>query len=108
MRKLLSTEALAHFSATRPWLIIAAWVIALVLAFGLIATRFGDALTSEFNPTNGPDSQRASDLIEERLRGQESVRKSVLVRSDALTVEDGAFRVLVESMQAELLALGRT
>ncbi len=85
---------------------IGAWVIALVVAFGLIATRFGDALTSEFDPTNGPESKRAEGLIEDRLRGQESVQEAVLIRSETLTVEDGEFRALVESIQTELLELG--
>ena len=102
----LSTESLARGSATKPWLVIGAWVIALVVAFGLIATRFGDALTSEFDPTNGPESKRAEGLIEDRLRGQESVQEAVLIRSETLTVEDGEFRALVESIQTELLELG--
>ena len=66
--KLPSTEQLARASARRPWRVIGIWVV-LLLAGGFLATSISDVLTSEFNFTTKPDSAKADDLLEQRLRG---------------------------------------
>ncbi len=105
MRGKLSTEALARGSAKRPKRVIAAWVAVLVVAMGLLSALFSDALTTEFSPTNEPESKRAEQLLIE-LRGQETVPETVLLRSETLTVDDEAFRARVEALSEEILALG--
>jgi RND superfamily putative drug exporter len=61
------TERLARWSSRRPWLTIAAWVVALVLSFGAIGTLLGDALNTEAEVTGVTESQRAEELLFERF-----------------------------------------
>ena len=106
MNGLLSTAGLARVSARRPWLVLAAWLVLLVLA-GVAATGLGDAFTTEGDFTNRPESVRADDLLESRLRGgqDQPVTETVIVRSDTATVDDLAFRQVVERTAADLRAL---
>ena len=62
------TEQLARASARRPWVVVGLWVV-LFLAGGFLATGIGDVLTTEFALTNEPESVKADQLLEERLRG---------------------------------------
>ena len=55
----LSTQALAAASARHPWRAIGAWVGVTVLAIVAIAMFL--SLTTEGNPTNNQESQRAED-----------------------------------------------
>ncbi|MEE9198177.1 MAG: MMPL family transporter, partial [Dehalococcoidia bacterium] len=102
----LSPQALARGSSRRPRTIIAVWSVVFLVAGALIVTLLGDALTTEVTFTNNPESQRGFDLLEERLRGPERVNEVVIVRSGELTVEDAAFRGMVEGLFADILALG--
>jgi RND superfamily putative drug exporter len=104
---MFSTAALARFSARRPWFVVVSWVVLLVLAVGIAATGLGDALTTEGDFTNRPESVRADDLLAQRLRdGQdEPATETVLVHSERLTVDDAAFREVVERTAADLRAL---
>src|SRR5215218_1455236 len=61
------TERLARTSARRPWLMIGAWVVAIVLAFGIIGVFLEDALSSEARVTGNPESARAEQLLAERF-----------------------------------------
>jgi RND superfamily putative drug exporter len=100
----LSTSGLARSSARHPWRTIIAWIVILVIAGGL-ATTLGDALTTSTNFTGKPDSQKGSDLLEQRLRPRRPVTETVILRSDTLTVDDAAFRQAVESTESDLKAL---
>jgi uncharacterized membrane protein YdfJ with MMPL/SSD domain len=62
------TERLARVSSRHPWLTITAWVVGLVLSFGIVASLLGDALTSEGRVTSPTDSERAAELQAERFR----------------------------------------
>ncbi len=106
MNGLLSTAGLARASARRPWLVLAAWLLLLVLA-GVAATGLGDAFTTEGDFTNRPESVRADDLLESRLRGgqDQAVTETVIVHADAATVADPAFRQVVEQTAADLRAI---
>ena len=62
-------------------------------------------LTSEGDVTNEPESDRAYELIGERIPfepGDEFVNELVLIRSDSLTPSDPAFRDKVSSLVATL------
>jgi putative drug exporter of the RND superfamily len=100
----LSTEGLARISARRPWWVLAAWVVVVILA-ALAAPMLGDALTTSADFVNKPDSVRGQDLLEERLRGPRALTETVIVRSDTLTVDDPAFRAAVERVTAQLGSL---
>jgi hypothetical protein len=78
----LSTEYLARISALHPWRVLGIWAVVFVVAFGVIGAAFADALTTEFRPTNNPDSKQAQTLIDDRITGIETVPETVLVRSE--------------------------
>jgi RND superfamily putative drug exporter len=103
---MFSTAELARASARHPWRVLAGWLLVLVLA-GVAATGLGDALTYEGTFTNRPESVRADDLLKERLRGGEDapVTETVIVHSDTATVDDPAFRQVVERTATDLRAL---
>ena len=100
------TESLARISARRPWLTIAAWVVVLLIGFVLVDRLLGSATTTEPRLTGNIESNRAEDLLEERLRGPKPILEVVVIQSQTLTVDDAAFRERVEGLFAELLALG--
>ncbi|MDO8617089.1 MAG: MMPL family transporter [Dehalococcoidia bacterium] len=102
----LSTESLARASARRPWLVIGAWAVVLAASLVLISTLLGSALTTDERLTNNPESERGDKLLEDRLRGPDKVNEIVIVRSQALTVDDPQFRRLVEQVYASVSALG--
>ena len=95
------TESLARISARRPWLTIAAWVVVLLIAFVLIDRLLGSATTTEPRLTGNIESNRAEDLLVERLRGPKPVLEVVVVQSESLTVDDPAFRERVEGLFAD-------
>lgn len=102
----INPERVARASARRPWLTVALWIV-LLGAAGFVTSRFlADALTTDFDFTNRPESVRAQDLLEERLRGPETLHETYIVQSEELTVSDPAFRAEVEEIQADVRALG--
>jgi putative drug exporter of the RND superfamily len=102
--RLLSTRGLTAASARHPWRTIAAWLIALVLAFGAIVTLL--EFTSEAEITANPESEQAYDLLAERVPPgppEEEVSEVIVVRSSSgLTVDDPRFRRKVTELAAEL------
>ena len=102
-----STERLARASARRPWLVIGIWIV-LLLAGGYLASGIGDVLTQSFSLTSKPESQRADDLLQARLRGPKQAQESVLISSPSLTVDDPAFRSEAEGLISDLRGLSAT
>ena len=72
-----------------------------VLASMLLA----GALTTESTFTGTPESQRALDLIEQRLGHKEPIRDIVIVHSATQTVDQAQFRQRVEALRAQLAKL---
>ena len=68
-----STSGLARASARRPWLVVAGWVLALVLAVGAMGI-LGDATTTEVTFLDNPESMRGNDLLV--FRPQVPVRRA--------------------------------
>ncbi len=101
----LSTETLARAAGHRPWRTLAVWVIALVVAGALSSQLLGDALTTDTDFTNEPESKRASTLLEERLRGPNEGVEFVVVTGET-SVDDPEFRVYVAELQETIAALG--
>ena len=102
----LSTESLARASSRRPWVTVALWIVLLVVALVLTGTVLQDSLTTEFAFTNDPDSQKALNLLEDRLRGPKKITETVIVQSATMTVDDQGFRDKVEELHRDILALG--
>ena len=106
MSSILSTAKLARASARRPWLVVAAWVVVFVLSGLAAATMLGGALTSDVTMTNNPESLRGVDLLAERMPEQtDPIAETVIVRSETATVDDPAFRAVVEAATADLRAV---
>ena len=99
-------ESLARGSARRPWIIIGAWVLALVLFIASAATLLGDALAFEFKLANDSDSVVADKLIEERHTGPQRTNEIIIVSSQSITVDDVAFKRKVESTFESVTSLG--
>ncbi|MCC6792153.1 MAG: hypothetical protein IT336_10720, partial [Thermomicrobiales bacterium] len=104
MSSILSTAGLARLSARHPWRVLALWVVLLVMA-AISAPSLGDALTTEANFTNRPESLRGDELLEERLRGERPMTETIVVHSDELTVDDLAYREHVDGLMAMLVGM---
>ena len=105
-RTWFSTAGLAKASARRPWIVVITWIVLLVFA-GVAASGLGDAFATDVNFTNNPESVRGDELLTERLReGQDGpVTETLVVRSETSTVDDPAFRAVVERAAIELRAI---
>jgi len=105
----INTESLARWAGSRPWTTIGIWVILLVVAFGLISTLLGGALTTDDEILNNPESKQANTLLRQRLAGSGGSGGSdelIIVRSATLTVDAPAYQSQVETLYADLIALG--
>jgi RND superfamily putative drug exporter len=102
----LSAGRLARWCASRPWTVVGIWAGALLAAAALAFTLLGSGLTHQQGFDSRPESRRAEELLEQRLRGPEPLREIVIVSSDSLTADDPAFRAFVEALYGRLLALG--
>jgi putative drug exporter of the RND superfamily len=102
----LSPQRVARWSARRRLTVIAIWV-GLFLVGGLLTSRYlGGALTTQADFTNNPESKQAQTLLEQRLTGPRRSNEVVIVRSDATTVSDPAFKAYVRRLKADVDALG--
>jgi RND superfamily putative drug exporter len=87
---------------------VGVWVLVLAAAVFLMSTYLGDALVTDVEIYNNPESSVALDLMNERLGIEEStnVEEMIIVRSPSLTVDDPLFAERVNNIYAEVLALG--
>jgi putative drug exporter of the RND superfamily len=102
----LGTEGLARACAKKPWLTIGIWAVVLAAAFVLISTLLNGALVNENKMTNNPESVVASQLVDQRLGKTDNLDENVIIASRTLTVDDPAFKLQVEQMYADMVALG--
>ena len=102
----LSTEGLARASGRRPWITIGIWVLVFVIALVLVGSLLEDGLTTEFNPTNNPESKRGDDLLEERLRGPTGTNEIVIIQSDTFDIDDAEFERFVTDLSGKIAELG--
>jgi uncharacterized membrane protein YdfJ with MMPL/SSD domain len=107
------TERLAVWSSRRPWLTVAGWALALLVAIVLTAAFLGDALSGEEEVTSDTESRRADRLSSERFaderrgRGRDAT-EVVVVRSPGATVDEPRFERRVRAIAAELRRAGAT
>ena len=106
MANALSTEGLARVSAAHPWRVVIGWVIVFLVAGGLAGALFIDVVTTEIKFLNNPESDRALNFLEDRLRGEKLVADVLMFRSSDLTVDDAAYRQAVEELASKITALG--
>ena len=98
------TQRLAAAAARHPWRAVAAWIIAVVLAFAVIVFFLGDALTGEAEQLNNPESQQAYDLLAKRLPSTpgEYTSDVVVVRSDSVAPRTLRFQAKVREVVSTL------
>ena len=97
---------LTRFSTRKPLVTIGAWALLVLVSLGLIDRLLDSALTTDFRLSGRYESEQASALLEDRLRGPKQLTEVVVVQSPSLTVDDPAFRTKVESIHHEIMALG--
>ncbi len=97
------TDTLARICARRPWWTVALWGLAVLVGLVLVRELLGSATTTELSLTTEVEADRATTLLDSRLRPvPEPVTEVVVVQSDSLTVDDPAFREKVETVFADL------
>jgi len=96
------TQTLARTAARHPWRVVIAWIAAIVLAVGLVAGFLGDGLTSDAYVTNDPESLQAYDLMGQRYGRPDGPDDFVVLRSDAATANDPAFKARLASLTGDL------
>jgi putative drug exporter of the RND superfamily len=97
-------QRLVLASARHPWRTIGAWVAAFVISIVAIGALLGGALTSEGNPTNNPQSQRAKDAREAAFpaTAASAVTDVVVVHSPTYTVDAPQYRSFVKTLADEV------
>ena len=98
------TRRFATAAARHPWRAVGAWIAAVVVSFGLIVFFLGDALTGEAEQLNNPESERAYDLLAERVppSPQEFTTDVILIRSETVTTDQPGFRATVDEVVGRL------
>jgi len=99
-------ELLARVSARRPLLVLAVWVVLVAAALVSINALLHSATTTDLRLAGRYESERASKLLEDGLRGPERLAEIVIVQSQSLTVDDDAFRAKVEAVHLDISSLG--
>ncbi|PPD58547.1 MMPL family transporter [Dehalogenimonas etheniformans] len=103
-------SSLARASARRPWVTIGMWVVGLVAAVGFMVT--GNALVNEITMTDNPESRQADTLIKDRLSNPTDATtprtedETIIIKSDTLTIDSPEYRAAIESLYADIMALG--
>ena len=100
------TQHLAAFSARRPWITIAIWILLVIVCLGIAGRFLDSATTTELSLAGRYESEQAAALLQDRLRGPAKSAEIVIIKSDSLTVADPAYRAKVESVHAKISALG--
>ena len=101
------TEYLARICGQRPLVTIGVWIVLAAAGIALILNLLDSATTTELKLTGGAESQKAANLVEERLDRTEPVIEIIVVSSDSLTVDDPRFRTKVEGVFDRVVALGQ-
>ncbi len=101
-------QALVLASAKHPWRTIGAWVAAMVVAIVAIVALLGGALSTEGNPTNNPQSQRAEDARNAAFPPSVAgaITDIVVVRSPQYTVDAPQFEARVRGLEQEVRNAG--
>src|SRR5215831_21421958 len=102
--KTTGLQRIALASARHPRRTIGAWIAAVVLAVVAIGALLGGALTTEGNPTNNPQSERAADALSAAFppTAGAAVTDIVVVRSPRYTVDAPQFQALVRGLAAHV------
>ena len=111
MSSRLSTTNLARVSARRPWVVVLAWLVLLIVSGIGAGLGLGDVVTTDVEFLARPESVRADELLRERFYrprfeagGATGPSQIVVIQSEAATVDEATFRAKVEGVAAALRA----
>jgi len=109
MAMLLSTSNMARVSARRPWAVVGAWLVLLVVSGVGAGLGLGDVISTDVEFLTRPESVRGDDLLRERFyrprfEAGEATGPSqiVVVQSATSTVDEAGFRAKVAEVAAAL------
>jgi putative drug exporter of the RND superfamily len=104
----MELSTLTTMCARHPWRTIGLWLIVVLVAAVAIGRLLGGALTTEGNPTNNPQSERAKKALSAASppTAGSAVTDIVVVRSPRYTVEAPQFQVLVRGLVSEVRRAG--
>ena len=88
--------------ALHPRRTLAIWLAVVVASAGIASALLSGALTTQSTFTGTPESQRALDLIQQRLGRKQPILDVVIVQSPTHTVAQPGFRRRVETLRAQL------
>lgn len=102
----INPESLARASSRHPWRVIGVWGVLFVSMVAVSATLLGGVLNNDISFTNRPESIKAQEIIDEQFSAATvgAGTEYVIVRSDALTVDDAEYQGFVTDLQATLAA----
>jgi RND superfamily putative drug exporter len=102
----LNPESLARASSRHPWRVVAIWIL-VVTAMGFASQKFlADALTTDVDFTNNPESKQAMQLIEKNVTGEQRDTEFFIVTTPNLVVHAAPFEDYVRQVQQALTELG--
>ncbi len=104
----LNPESLARSSSRHPWRVIVVWVLVVVGAGVASSTFLSDALTTDIDFTNRPESKQALQLIEKNITGEQQDTEFLIVTNQVLPVADPTFEAYVRKVQQDVMGLGDT
>ncbi len=96
----------ARACAMHPRRTLAIWLAVAVASAVIASALLSGALTTQSTFTGTPESQRALDLIQQRLGRKQPILDVVIVQSATQTVAQPGFRRRVETLRAQLARLG--
>jgi uncharacterized membrane protein YdfJ with MMPL/SSD domain len=102
----LNPETLARASSHHPWRVIAIWVLVVAAMGSVSQTYLSDALTTDIDFTNRPESKQAMQLIEDNVTGKLQDTEFYIITSKVLPVSDPTFEAYVRGVQQKIVALG--
>lgn len=100
----MSIARLALGCARRPWIVVAAWLVAMALAL-VVQAVLPSNLTGQAEFTSEPESVAGMRLVEERLHGVQPAHETIVITSATLTVDDPAFQQVVEQTTQDLVGM---
>jgi uncharacterized membrane protein YdfJ with MMPL/SSD domain len=100
----MGLQGIALACARHPWRTIAAWIALVVLAIFAIGALLGGALTTEGNPTNDPQSQRAEDALAAVFPPTvgAAVTDVIVIRSDHYRAHTPRFDAVVRALAGDV------
>lgn len=95
------------FVIDRRWVVVGAWLVAAVLAGGLLVPKAASVVKSIGFTAPGSDSQFAADILREDFTFSSTDTTAVVLRSASLTADDPQFKVQVALANTWLLSQPR-